>query len=341
MASLFFNVRQQRQRNVRYQRVHPSSVFQQNDRIFYSKYRFRREDVKKIVRMLEPLLPDAGLEPWEISREDQVLITLRYLATNSHQTVIADCFGVCQKAVSNVITRVVDALNHPTIEARFLRFWPSDECWWLRRSREFARNSRFTNVIGCVDGCLIRIQRPINFGNHYYCRKACCAVNMIAVVDARARFMYINCGFAGRHHDSFIWQHSQAAAEFDEGRARPGYRLLGDAGFANSRSVMAPFRERATENDVRKRRFNREHAKARRVVEQAFGALKRRFCILYNITRIQPPKLQKVVKACVILYNIGIYLGTHRGQSLSPIRRGWMTHPPDNDHVREFVVENL
>ncbi|CAJ0610325.1 unnamed protein product [Cylicocyclus nassatus] len=82
MASLFFSIRQRRQRNVRYQCIHPSSVFQQNDRIFYSKYRFRREEVKKIVRMLEPLLPDAGLEPWEISKEDQVLITLRYLATN-------------------------------------------------------------------------------------------------------------------------------------------------------------------------------------------------------------------------------------------------------------------
>ncbi|VDK79154.1 unnamed protein product [Cylicostephanus goldi] len=144
--------------------------------------------------MLAPLLPDSGLEPWKISKEDQVLMTLRYLATNSHQTVIGDCFGVCQKAVSDVITRVVDALNHPTLEARFLRFWPSDEAWCLRRSREFARISRFTNVIGCVDGCLIRIQRPVDFGNHYYCRKACCAINMIAVVDARARFMYINCG---------------------------------------------------------------------------------------------------------------------------------------------------
>ncbi|CAJ0604866.1 unnamed protein product [Cylicocyclus nassatus] len=164
MATLLFTARQQRQRNVPYNRIHPSSVFQQNDRIFYSKYRFRREDVKKIVRMLEPLL-DAGLEPWEISKEDQVLITLRYLATNTHQTMIGDCFGVCQKAVSDVVTRVVDALNHSTIEARFLRFWPSDERWCLRRSRVFATILRLTNVIGCVDGCPIRIQRPTNFGN--------------------------------------------------------------------------------------------------------------------------------------------------------------------------------
>ncbi|CAJ0590644.1 unnamed protein product [Cylicocyclus nassatus] len=129
--------------------------------------------------MLEPLLPNAGLEPWEVSKEDQVLITLRYLATDSHQTVITDV----------------------------------------------------SDVIGCVDDCHIRIQRHINFGNHYYCRRACCVVNMTAVVDARARFMYTNCGLAGRHHEngisSRIWQHSEAAAEFDEGRACPGYRLLG------------------------------------------------------------------------------------------------------------------
>ncbi|EPB78795.1 hypothetical protein ANCCEY_02074 [Ancylostoma ceylanicum] len=83
-------------------------------------------------------------------------------------------------------------MNHPMIEEKFLRLWVSDEQWRLRRSREFARQSKFTNVVGCVDGCLISIQRPINYGNHYYCRKACCAVNMVAVVDASTgRFRYI------------------------------------------------------------------------------------------------------------------------------------------------------
>ncbi|VDM83477.1 unnamed protein product [Strongylus vulgaris] len=55
-------------------------------------------DVEQIVKMLSLLLPDSGLHPWEVTKEDQVLITLRYLATNSHQTVIADCFGRSQKA---------------------------------------------------------------------------------------------------------------------------------------------------------------------------------------------------------------------------------------------------
>ncbi|RCN47016.1 transposase, IS4 family [Ancylostoma caninum] len=283
-------------------------------------------EVQKIVRMLSPLLPENGFEPWEISKLNQVLITLRYLATN--QTVIADVFEVSQKAVSDVITRVVDALNHPMIEDKFLRFWVSDERWCL-------------HVVGCVDGCLIRIQRPINYGNHYYCRNACCAVNMVAVVDARGRFTYINCGFAGRHHDSFIWRNSQASREFEEGRARPGYRLLGDAGFANSSSVMTPYRQNAARADRRKRRFNKEHAKARNVVEKAFGALKRRFWVLHNVTRIEPPKLQKLIKACVLLYNIGIFLGVRRGQSLNFGVRRRMTHPPDNTNVRDYVTANL
>ena len=118
------------------------------------------------------------------------------------------------------------------------------------------------DVIGCVDGCLIKIKRPDSYGKHYYCRKACSAVNMVAVVDARGRFLYVNCGYAGRHHDSFIWRHSQASMEFEESRAQPGYRLLGDAGFANSVSVMAPYRENVSRTDRCKRVFDKEHAKA-------------------------------------------------------------------------------
>ncbi|VDM75042.1 unnamed protein product [Strongylus vulgaris] len=121
MATLFFSTSRGRAANLRYQRIYPALVFRRNDRIFYSKYRFRVSDVEQIVKMLSPLLPDSGLLPWEVTKEDQVLITLRYLATNSHQTVIADCFGISQKAVSDVVTRVVEALNHPDIEARFLR----------------------------------------------------------------------------------------------------------------------------------------------------------------------------------------------------------------------------
>ncbi|KAL6734911.1 hypothetical protein Aduo_005399 [Ancylostoma duodenale] len=109
---------------------------------------------------------------------------------------------------------------------------------------------------------------------------------MIAVVDARGRFLYINCRFPGSCHDSPIWRRSEASRIFETGRATPGYRLLGDAGFANSASITTPYRTTVAQHDERKARFNLERAERRVVVEQAFGALKGRFGILENIARI-------------------------------------------------------
>ncbi|KAL6727875.1 hypothetical protein Aduo_009713 [Ancylostoma duodenale] len=275
MASDFVRLRHRRTDNTDYRRMYPRSVFRRKDNIFYSKYRFRSINIGKIVRMLSPLLPENGFEPWVISKENQVLITLRYPATNSHQTVIADIFGVSQKAVSDVITRVINAYNHPAIEERFLRFWVDDEQWCFRRSREFARRSKFTNVVGCVDGCLISIQRPINHGNHYFCQKACCAVNIVAVGDARARFTYITV-------DSLA--------------------------------------------SITIRSYGEIHLPARSLKKAALDAA---------------IGCQKLIKECVLLYNTGIYLGTHRGQTV-PLRvRGVMTHPPSNTSVREYVTANL
>ncbi|CAJ0601773.1 unnamed protein product [Cylicocyclus nassatus] len=181
------------------------------------------------------------------SQEDKtvnpVLITLRYLATNSHQTVIADCFGMGQKA------RPASSDSGHRMNA--------GACEGLENSpgTRASQMSLDAPIVASSESSGPSTSATTILPKGTLCYQHDC------IVDAMARFMYINCGFAGRHHDSFIWQHSQAAAEFDEGRARRRYCLLSDAGFANPRSVMAPFRELATENDIRKRRFNREHAK--------------------------------------------------------------------------------
>ncbi|EPB75611.1 hypothetical protein ANCCEY_05300 [Ancylostoma ceylanicum] len=121
---------------------------------------------------------------------------------------------------------------------------------------------------------------------------------MVAIVDARGRFLYIDCRFPGRCHDSAIWSRSEGASLFEDGRTAPGYRLIGDSGFRSSASIVTPFREAATRDDERKSNFNDEHSRARVVVEQAFGALKRRFPILYNVACLEPPKLHMLVVAC-------------------------------------------
>ncbi|KAL6738185.1 hypothetical protein Aduo_011759 [Ancylostoma duodenale] len=239
-------------------------------------------------------------------------MAIRYMSTNSFESEVGDIFGVCQKTVSNVLFAVVRALDHPDVVARFMRFYPDSEQWCAKRAAEFAQQCKFSNIIGAIDGCLIKVQQPCAYGWQYFCLKACSAVNMVAIVDARGR-----------------------ARLFEDGCTAPGYRLIGDSGFRNSASIVTPFREAAARDDERKPNFDDEHSHARVVVEQAFGALKRRFPILYNVARPEPPKLQMVVVACVILYKIGVILGAQNGQPLSGRMRPTVPHPPPDVQKRQ------
>lgn len=76
-------------------------------------------------------------------------------------------------------------------------------------------------------------------------------------------------------------------------------------------------------------------------MEQAFGSLKRRFPILYSITRIEPPKVQEFIYACIVLYNIAIELIEQTGQEVSRGRRSRISHPPFGVNVRDFVTAHL
>ncbi|RCN40936.1 hypothetical protein ANCCAN_13133 [Ancylostoma caninum] len=254
-----------RSSNMHYRRVDPFEEHD-NEEIFFEKYQFYNRDIDVIERMLSRLLPDGGFEPWWIPKRTQILMAIRYLSTNSFQSAVGDKFGV---------TDVV---------ARFIRFYPDSEQWCAERAAEFAQQCKFSNIIGAIDGSLVKVQRPRTHGWQYQSRKACTAVNMVAITDARGRFLYIDCRFPGRCHDSAIWTRSDGSRLFEDGHAAPGYSLLGDSGSRNSSSVVTPYRDAAARAEERKAAFNLEHSHTRIVVEQAFGALKRRFPLLYNGT---------------------------------------------------------
>ncbi|EYC35513.1 hypothetical protein Y032_1038g3467 [Ancylostoma ceylanicum] len=326
---------------MRYVRVDPYETHD-NENIFFERYRFASRHVDMLEEMLSPLLLDGGFELWRISKRVQILIFLCYLASNGFQSLIADAFGVCQKTVSTVVTTVLNAMNYPDIVARFLKFLPDSPEWCADRASEFSRKCGLSNVVGAVNGCLIKIQQPSMFGWQYYSRKACTVINMISIVDARGRFLPINCEYPGSCHDPSIWRRSETCRIFESGQAVPGFLLIGDAGFANSVSIMTPYRRRAAQQDVRKAHFNEELTEGRVVVEQAFGALKRRFGILEYTARIEPPKVQQIIlAACVILYNTAIEVGAQDGQPLSSIRLADVPHSPPGVDPRDFLTRHF
>jgi hypothetical protein len=66
----------------------------------------------------------------------------------------------------------------------------------------------FPNCIGALDGKLVRVQRPVRAGGSYYNYKKFYSVNMLAVVDAHGRFLYVTVGAQGSANDASVCNES-------------------------------------------------------------------------------------------------------------------------------------
>ncbi|KAK5972610.1 DDE Tnp4 domain-containing protein [Trichostrongylus colubriformis] len=270
----------------------------------------------------------------------QVCIGIRYLCTNAFQVVVGDTAGCSQKTVSNIVLRVVDALAHPDIVQKLIIFKPEDEQWCRARSHEFARTRKMPNVIGAVDGTLIRIKSPPVDAFQYMSRKGTSCLNVCLIADAVGRILYINSGSPGWVHDATIWRNSSPAAVFNSGVAVPGYRILGDSGYANGSGIITPFRPSAVQGDARKTRYNRGHCRMRSIVEMTTGCLKSRFPILSSELRVGPRKASKIVIACAVLHNIMCLRACTMRQLGS--RKATMAQPEaDVEDVRAYIVERI
>ena len=265
----------------------------------------------------------------------QVVIALRYLATNAHQEVLADTIGVSQKTVSNAVKKVVKALNHPAIVRKFIRCRPNSSEFCRRSARNFARLGRFPNVIGAIDGCCIKIDKPAHSGWQYYCRKGYTAINVLAVVNARGRFVYVNANFPGSVHDSSVYAYSSLKHAIEHGRALPGYCLVGDCGFPNGNDIITPFRNPSTRQELS---YNKWHKKMRVVVECVFGTWKRKFAILRDGIRVKPRRAADIIIACAVLHNMMMDMGCLRPRALGR-RIAVCRHPPrDCADIRSYLV---
>lgn len=85
---------------------------------------------------------------------NQLLTTLRFFATNTHQISVGDFMGLHQTTASRIISKVSRAIAN--LRPQHIQM-PSDN-EMLHIQEEFYRISRFPRVVGCIDGTHIKIQ---------------------------------------------------------------------------------------------------------------------------------------------------------------------------------------
>ncbi|KAF7844003.1 protein ALP1-like [Senna tora] len=169
----------------------------------------------------------------------------------------------------------------------------------------------FKGCLGAIDGTHIRTKVLLEEQGKYHNRKGEITTNILGVCSQDGQFVYVLSSWEGSAADGRVLKD---AIERDDGMKVPGdqYYLV-DAGFANCRGFLAPYREQRYHlNTWRQGRhptspqecFNMRHSYARNVIEQSFGMLKNR-CTILRSTSFYPIKTHnRVTIACCLLHNL-------------------------------------
>ncbi|XP_065193105.1 uncharacterized protein LOC135824300 [Sycon ciliatum] len=172
------------------------------------------------------------------------------------------------------------------------------------------------------------MKKPALYGDSYWCYKHRIAILLLAAVDARGIFTYVNVGNPGSVGDAAAYINSRlfdnlttrqwlTVPEKTIGNNRVLPYLVGDAAFALSSSLMKCFSNPVTPQE---KTFNFRLIRTRRVVEQAFGRLKGRFRILVKNNYSDPDFVSDVTLVCCALHNV-----CERCQC--PFESSWVINP--------------
>jgi hypothetical protein len=66
----------------------------------------------------------------------------------------------------------------------------------------------FPGVVGCLDGCHIRISKPTVSGEAYFNRKKFYSLNTLLVCDSQEQITFYSVGSPGSFHDARVYRRS-------------------------------------------------------------------------------------------------------------------------------------
>lgn len=116
----------------------------------------------------------------------------------------ANRFNLSLSILFDIITRVSDYLID--IAPQHIH-WPNEEEREITKTY-FQNVKGFPNIIGCIDGTHIRIDRPKESPESYYNRKDFFSIQMQIVCNHERKIINVFIGFPGSVHDAKVFRNS-------------------------------------------------------------------------------------------------------------------------------------
>ncbi|XP_035465455.2 protein ALP1-like [Scophthalmus maximus] len=205
----------------------------------------------------------------------EVLVFMFWLASATSYRVVSQAFSIPRSTVHDIIHRVANKII--SLKNRVIYFPPQEELERISTGFErLAGSAAFTRVVGSIDGGHIRIKPLSADVQCYFNRKLFQSIQMQAMCDHQCQFLDVFIGYRGSVHDARVLKNTPV---YVRSLYPPeGYCILGDGGYpcmSQPIALITPYREPV--RGAVAARFNRHHAKARSVIERAFGIMKTRW----------------------------------------------------------------
>ncbi|XP_008189913.1 uncharacterized protein LOC103311881 [Acyrthosiphon pisum] len=201
-----------------------------------------------------------------ITPKEKLAVTLRYLATGESYRSLAFNFRISHCEISNIVKEVLAICKNlmPVLLP------PPTENDFKTRASEFWERLNFPNCVGAIDGKHVRVMCPDQTGSLYFNYKNYFSLVLLAIVDAKYKFLAIDVGSYGKEGDSGIFSKSVMGQRIytekfglpSEDIQLPGsekclpYVIIGDEAFMLHKRIMKPFNRAQAKADYEKSVFN-------------------------------------------------------------------------------------
>ncbi|XP_028412204.1 putative nuclease HARBI1 [Dendronephthya gigantea] len=152
-----------------------------------ARYRFGRESIYNIVRLVEDDIRPSANRTFPISATNQVLITLRFLATGSFLQVVGDTIAGVDKATVSRVVRRVTLLIAAKLD-NYVKF-PQTQQEKDIIKQGFYDLGGFPCVVGCVDGSHVIIIAPADNEPDFVNRKGYHSINIQGICDHKGKLL--------------------------------------------------------------------------------------------------------------------------------------------------------
>ncbi len=191
---------------------------------FKQTLRVSRSTFDLILARIRPHLEKQTLTEDPISPEVRLAICLYRLGRGDYLYSIAEMVGLARSTV----TRIVNEVNQAIVSCLWQEFisnnMPKTGDEFQTKILDMEELWQFPCSWAAVDGCHISIKCPPggqssrkeyhNFKNFY-------SIVLMAMVDAKYRFIWGSCGFPGNSHDSIILQSTSMWRKIKDGKILP------------------------------------------------------------------------------------------------------------------------